>query len=74
MGVCDYCGTDTANTWSDNIDSALHKSCSNEKDRRKREKLCVFCNNSLGPKELDLNDIKHERCRQTGVYSEYPYQ
>lgn len=74
MGICDHCGTDTTNTYHDNIDSALHRSCDSEFNRRIGAKLCVFCNEVLGPGEIDLNDIKHERCRKIGKCVGYPYQ
>ena len=74
MGTCDYCGTDTTETYNDNMDSALHRSCHDEMTRRREGGLCTFCGESLGPEELALNDVKHENCRIKGTYTGYPYQ
>ena len=71
---CDYCGTDTTNTYHDNVDGALHKSCRDERYRREDNQLCVFCGIELGEAELEIEDIKHERCRLAGTFSGYPYQ
>ena len=74
MGRCDYCETDITNTYHDYLDSAMHRSCKDERNRRVDDKLCVFCGKDLGQEEFDLNDIKHERCRILGKYFGYPYQ
>ena len=74
MGTCDYCGTDTTETYHDNIDSALHRSCHDEMKRRRERSLCTFCGETLGPDEIEIGDVKHENCRIQGTYSGYPYQ
>ena len=71
---CDYCKTDTIGMYHDTIDGAMHESCRNEFNRRKDNELCVFCGVKLGEAELELDDIKHERCRLAGTFSGYPYQ
>ena len=74
MGICDYCGTDTTETFHDNIDSALHRSCHDEMKRRREGNLCTFCSVPLGSDEIEMGDVKHENCRIKGTYSGYPYQ
>ena len=69
MRECWYCYTEVeSHDWAD---PNVHETCNRERDSRVNAQLCVFCGESLGQEEIDLNDIKHEKCRLDGTYHGY---
>ena len=66
MGDCFYCEKEVE-PCRGHPDPNVHSWCMAERDRRESSRECVFCATALG----DVQDIKHESCRQAHTYHGY---